>query len=831
MALTFTDDPVEANVTAVKAVHINEIRTILKDHVEAGGTEHSLATSESAGFMSAADKSIINSLSAGSSGVISVTGVSPVTVSTSSPYSAANPGISVADATQSTSGLMSAADKTKLDGLENAGEITATTPISISESNVISIAAATTTTPGSLSAADKTKLDQLSVTVGSALEKNTIVMWYGDPTGLFDATGKGIAGTSMANWALCVTGDTEVSLSDGSKKTIAEIVNNKLEVNVISWDKEANSFTTNKVVDWFKNEFNEDDFYRISFMGKCDTSSITATKDHPFLTTSGWKTPEELKSRDNIFIYKDRLSDVGEKALLGMYLGDGSIDNGFVFSCTHGMPQEEYAEYISKKFNVNTFKQLSESGYGTGKENIRYKISIMSKIDTLKPALEESIRLKMKARPDILNRLGAVGLAFWYMDDGTLVRDHRYPNYFRAELQTQEFNREERDNIEDYFIKTWNIKGTFYKCTNCDGYKFRLDEASSKIFFTITAPYIINSLKYKLPEDYRHQKCILDLYDFIITEKVLVNVRVKKLSEMSKTARFRIDRSARYDIKIENTHSFVANGFIVHNCNGNNGSPNLVDKFPVGAGNLYAKGATGGAATVTLTTDQIPAHTHSMPTTEQLAGSLMLTARLPAATNTGSFITGSVGGGQSHNNMPPYVGVYYIMKLDNSIYESVQIVSGDVSLSFSPLVKMNTVNRTMSSATPYIRILQYSLTGCEYIDATLGNSGISWQSSWVTPPSVPTRTWNFYKNYDDLVANKDLSTYTDKTIRLYNTGSAETFAVAAYVKLAITPSVTMSADNIVGNRFSVTPIGPQYVMNQVYLGNLSSVYLKDILFC
>ena len=46
-------------------------------------------------------------------------------------------------------------------------------------------------------------------------------------------------------------------------------------------------------------------------------------------------------------------------------------------------------------------------------------------------------------------------------------------------------------------------------------------------------------------------------------------------------------------------------------CNGSNGTPNLTDRFIVGAGSGYAVAATGGADSVTLSTSQIPSHNHS----------------------------------------------------------------------------------------------------------------------------------------------------------------------------------------------------------------------------
>lgn len=46
-------------------------------------------------------------------------------------------------------------------------------------------------------------------------------------------------------------------------------------------------------------------------------------------------------------------------------------------------------------------------------------------------------------------------------------------------------------------------------------------------------------------------------------------------------------------------------------CNGASGTPDLRDRFVVGAGTSYAPGNTGGANTVTLTEAQIPSHSHT----------------------------------------------------------------------------------------------------------------------------------------------------------------------------------------------------------------------------
>ena len=91
----------------------------------------------------------------------------------------------------------------------------------------------------------------------------------------------------------------------------------------------------------------------------------------------------------------------------------------------------------------------------------------------------------------------------------------------------------------------------------------------------------------------------------------------------------------------------------------------LKDRFLLGAGDTYANGKTGGAATVTLTENQIPSHSHLTMYQSPTAGAVgdrydNIPMVLPGAvtTNTMMHYSGSTGGGGSHNNMPPYLVVY-----------------------------------------------------------------------------------------------------------------------------------------------------------------------------
>ena len=94
-------------------------------------------------------------------------------------------------------------------------------------------------------------------------------------------------------------------------------------------------------------------------------------------------------------------------------------------------------------------------------------------------------------------------------------------------------------------------------------------------------------------------------------------------------------------------------------CDGTNSTPDLRDRFIVSSGSVYSIGDTGGANSVTLTVDQIPAHTHTAYTD----GTGTPPGGVGRSSGNGTTVsTGSTGGGQSHENRPPYYALAFIMK-------------------------------------------------------------------------------------------------------------------------------------------------------------------------
>ena len=110
----------------------------------------------------------------------------------------------------------------------------------------------------------------------------------------------------------------------------------------------------------------------------------------------------------------------------------------------------------------------------------------------------------------------------------------------------------------------------------------------------------------------------------------------------------------------------IPTGFVL--CDGNNSTPNLSGRFVVGysaSDSDYDVNDTGGEVTVALTLNQIPSHTHSYvghtypgsgPEQNQTGGPEDRTSFNVNKT------TGSAGGGQAHENRPPYYALCYIMK-------------------------------------------------------------------------------------------------------------------------------------------------------------------------
>lgn len=84
----------------------------------------------------------------------------------------------------------------------------------------------------------------------------------------------------------------------------------------------------------------------------------------------------------------------------------------------------------------------------------------------------------------------------------------------------------------------------------------------------------------------------------------------------------------------------------------------IKDTFLLGSGDDYDLGDTGGEATHTLTIAEMPSHDHVLRASYYSSGGVAETVSYGSQTTGGAdYACESRGGGQAHNNMPPYLVV------------------------------------------------------------------------------------------------------------------------------------------------------------------------------
>ncbi|RSL32676.1 hypothetical protein D7Z54_14600 [Salibacterium salarium] len=137
------------------------------------------------------------------------------------------------------------------------------------------------------------------------------------------------------------------------------------------------------------------------------------------------------------------------------------------------------------------------------------------------------------------------------------------------------------------------------------------------------------------------------------------------------------------------THSNIPTGWNL--CDGNNGTPNLQDRFILGASSESEIGDTGGSHEVTLTEDEMPSHNHSGGTSTDGSHKHQLemssanvgdgynfiaegdTEYSDEITTTSAYVESagnhqhslninSTGGDQPHENRPAFYKLAFIMK-------------------------------------------------------------------------------------------------------------------------------------------------------------------------
>jgi len=361
----------------------------------------------------------------------------------------------------------------------------------------------------------------------------------------------------------CLQAATRITLADGTKIPISKLVRNRCIGTEVLGFKNG-KVTTTKIVNVFVNG-KTDHWLKISGKRKGAGRGhsrfvVRCTPEHKIYNGSKYIPAEHLKKGDSIFVLRKDLeiTPLQEQVLLGMVLGDASIKLSTLTASIyfgHKEAHKEYCDWIAAALGdiVITRSKLVKSGYGT----MMQRASTTS-LFAIKEKFESFIKNGRKVVPDwVVKAISPVGLAFWYMDDGSLGTDDKQED--RALFATCDFTEKDCKTLLKCLSK-FNIKGTIQKS---DGYlRIRLNADEADKFFALIAPYIPKDMQYKLPKRYRGAPGWLpNLNSENCYKKHLVEQEILSIEKIDLE---QLPSRNKYDIETE-THNFFANDILVHN--------------------------------------------------------------------------------------------------------------------------------------------------------------------------------------------------------------------------------------------------------------------------
>ena len=300
----------------------------------------------------------------------------------------------------------------------------------------------------------------------------------------------------LFSW-FCVHELSPILIEDGSIRLIGDLVKERYSGKVLCWDTQADKFEARQVTGWSREPCNRKDWRKLSIRGARGYSHpVYITGEHRIWTQTGWAPVDWLNPRDLLYVDHPRLTSDGQAALLGLYMGDGSISKKD-FRITHGPKQRFYNDWLRDKFRAafyatkegtfywNKFTQKMMDHSGTSNVTIPLVVDLWP--DFTKLAHPKKIT------DWVLDRLTPLSLAIWYMDDGS-----RSPQYEQTALATHGFSAQECLLIQKALKERFGIETSVSE----HGGHYLLKSTRDK-FFKLIAPYVLPEFDYKMEIQYR----------------------------------------------------------------------------------------------------------------------------------------------------------------------------------------------------------------------------------------------------------------------------------------------------------------------------------------
>jgi uracil-DNA glycosylase family 4 len=245
-----------------------------------------------------------------------------------------------------------------------------------------------------------------------------------------ELTGYGACPDEILDPYACLHKDSRVQLGDGTWRKIADLVRERYSgtVRALLNGKVVNG----RVTGWHRRSVRQRAWFKLRTAstpgGRWANFGPALTPDHEVLTQRGKVPVESLKPGvDGIATDETEFSPEQLSVFLGSLLGDGGLarKNGKRVGFGFGQCQRRagYAAWKASVFSSHGARSgPSQPGY------VRFVVPFSRYLRSLAdrfPTHAHSAHAHCKAiiSADLLSNLGDLGLAVWYQDDGTLVRD------------------------------------------------------------------------------------------------------------------------------------------------------------------------------------------------------------------------------------------------------------------------------------------------------------------------------------------------------------------------------------------------------------------------
>lgn len=372
----------------------------------------------------------------------------------------------------------------------------------------------------------------------------------------------------------CFVGSTRVLLADGSTESIKNIVDQKLDVEVMSFDKRTGEVSAKRIIDWKDNGPKlTSDLVTVTYRsfdhnGVASNAQFTATKNHKIWSDGKWVKAGDLVEGDvlHLSLPKDCYSDDQEQVIFGSLLGDGVFaahdrSIGWNVTYNHARHQVPYMMWKASMIDYGDAYEIVE-----GRSVARYKpmgkISHFMTHRHFNPKIAKYARLlksnhtvygvkEERAAMSVLDKLDLRGLAVWYMDDGYFAND-RKNGMWTTTLTCDRFT----DALKEKAIAVIEkLTGVLAFVHPTHGKLFIAGKEDCLKFQAALAPYMQPSMAYKLYDCSTAGGYQWQLRD---PERVNTMLKTKVLSvgPCSLTSKY----TNVYDLTVEDNHTYFVGG-------------------------------------------------------------------------------------------------------------------------------------------------------------------------------------------------------------------------------------------------------------------------------